>query len=161
MTSNPPPSTRSTTNDDRLSALEVSNHSLRRQVDGHKEELTAIREEDSKEERVVLASFHLQDDALQWYQWYEKTQPNVQWEEFTQALCVRFGPSDYEDFDEALAKVRQTGTVREYQSLFERLAARVQDWPQRALVGSYIGGLKEEIRSEVKLFRPTTLSSRH
>ena len=45
MTSNPPPSTRSTTNDDQLSALEVSSHSLRRQVDGHKEELTAIRED--------------------------------------------------------------------------------------------------------------------
>ena len=81
----------------------------------------------------------------------------MQWEEFTQALCVRFGPSDYEDFDEALTKVRQIGTVREYQMLFERLAARVQDWPQRAMVGSYIGGLKEEIRSEVKLFGPTTL----
>ena len=40
---------------------------------------------------------------------------------------------------------------------FERLAARVRQWPQQALVGSYVGGLKEEIRSEVKLFRPTTL----
>ena len=81
----------------------------------------------------------------------------MQWEEFKQALCVRFGPFNYEEFDEALAKVRQTGTVREYQTQFERLAARVQDWPQRALVGSYISGLKKEIRSEVKLFRSTTL----
>ena len=53
--------------------------------------------------------------------------------------------------------MRQTGIVHEYQTLFERLAAKVQDWPQWALVGSYIGGLKEEIRSEVKLFRLTTL----
>nr|POF25153.1 hypothetical protein CFP56_47401 [Quercus suber] len=62
------------------------------------------------EEKITLASFHLQDDALQWYQWFEKTQTNVSWEEFTHALCVRFGPSDYEDFDEALAKLCQTGT---------------------------------------------------
>ena len=151
MTSNPPPSTWSTTNDDWLSALEVNNHSLQRQVDGQREELTRIDEsidalsnvvakmgqqlkargertnetnqndnhgdssinrnhgegstrgptrgiqtqfsrldfphfngEDptgwiykaeqffhyqrtTAEEKVVLASFHLQDDALQWY----------------------------------------------------------------------------------------------
>ena len=72
-------------------------------------------------------------------------------------MCVRFGPSDYEDFHEALAKLRQTSTVREYQANFERLVARVQDWQEKALVGSYIGGLCEEIRAEVKLFRPTTL----
>lgn len=182
MTSNPPPSTGSITNDDQLAALEVSSHSLQRQVDDQREELTGIYEsidalfnavakarsertnesnqndnhrngsvnwnhgessggptggiqtrfphldfphfnrEDptgwiykveqffhyqrtAREERVVLASFHLQDEALQWYQWYEKTQPNMQWEEFTQALCVHFGPSNYEDFDKALAKL--------------------------------------------------------
>ena len=74
-----------------------------------------------------------------------------------QALCVRFGPSDYENFDEALAKLRQTGSNREYQTQFERLASRVQKWRKRALVESYIGGLKDEIRFEVKLFHPTTL----
>ena len=90
-------------------------------------------------------------------QWFEQSQQNVQWEEFTKALCIRFGPSDYEDFDEALAKLQQTGTVREYQTQFERLVARIRQWPQQALVGSYVGGLKEEIHVEVKLFRPTTL----
>ena len=34
-------------------------------------------------EKVLLASFHLQDDALEWYQWYEQSQPNVTWEKFT------------------------------------------------------------------------------
>ena len=82
---------------------------------------------------------------MQWNQWFEKARLNITWEEFTQALCVRFGPTDYEDFDEALAKLQQTGTVREYQTQIEQLVTRVQDWPEKALVGSYIGGLKEEI----------------
>ena len=72
-------------------------------------------------------------------------------------MCIHFGPSDYEDFDEALTKLQQTGTIREYQTQFERLVARVCHWPQRALVGSYVSELKGEIRSEVKLFQPTTL----
>ena len=46
-----------------------------------------------------------QDEALQWYQWFEKARRDVSWEEFTHALCVRFEPSNYEDFDEALAKL--------------------------------------------------------
>ena len=108
-------------------------------------------------EKITLASFHLLDDALQWYQWFEKTRTNVSWEKFTHALGVHFGPSDYEDFHEALAKLCQTNTMQEYQANFERLVARVQDWPEKALMGSYIGGLREEIRAEVKLFRPTTL----
>ena len=49
-------------------------------------------------EKVLLASFNLQDDALQWYQWFEKKQTDVSLEDFMQALCVRFGPSDYKEF---------------------------------------------------------------
>jgi hypothetical protein len=79
------------------------------------------------------------------------------WEDFTTVLCVRFGPSDYENFDEALAKLRQIGSVREYQNHFERLTAMMHNWPETALVGSYIGGLKDEIQTKVKLFRPTSL----
>jgi hypothetical protein len=33
----------------------------------------------------------------------------------------------------------------------------VHDWLESALIGSYIGGLKDEIRTEVKLFQPTSL----
>ena len=190
-----PPHTRSTTNEDRVAALEVSNHSLRQQFKSQKEEFTTVKEglealtvavakmtramegkgiqidepsnnngrdnsstnqnHDTGEcsrhqshdthhgsiqtrfsyldfprfdgenpcgwiykaeqfflyqktdasKKVLLASFHLQEEALQWYQWYEQSQPNVQWEEFTRALCIHFGPSDFEDFDEALAKL--------------------------------------------------------
>ena len=77
-------------------------------------------------------------------------------EDFTTVLCVRFG-LDYENFDEALAKLRQTGCVCEYQNHFERLPAMMHNWPESALVGSYIGGLKDEIRTTVKLFQPTSL----
>ena len=62
-----------------------------------------------------------------------------------------------EVFDEALAKLCQTGTVHEYQTQFEQLVARVHNWMERALVEIYIGGLKEEIRSEIKLFWSTSL----
>ena len=38
-----PPNTRSTTNDDRLAALEVSTHSLKQQADTQKEEIACMK----------------------------------------------------------------------------------------------------------------------
>ena len=38
-----PPNTRSTTNDDRLAALEISTHSLKQQTDSHREEFASMK----------------------------------------------------------------------------------------------------------------------
>ena len=55
------------------------------------------------------------------------------------------------DFDEALSGICQSGTlrVREYQWEFERLANWVNGWPQKALVGAFMGGLKDDIALEI------------
>jgi hypothetical protein len=42
-------------------------------------------------------------------------------------LLERFGPSSFEDVNGALAKIRQTSLVREYQSRFEHLNNRTRD----------------------------------
>lgn len=81
----------------------------------------------------------------------------MEWKEFASALCQQFGSSDYEKFDETLSKLQQTGTVREYQVNFENLATHVNGWPRKALVRSFIRGLKDEIRRDVNIFKPTTV----
>ena len=63
-----------------------------------------------------------------------------------------------EDFDEALSRICQRGTLRDYQQEFERLANRVNGWPQNALVGAFMGVLKDDIALEICLFKPKTLS---
>lgn len=37
---------------------------------------------------------------------------------------------------------------------FKRLDNRVQGWSQKALVGSFMGGLKPEIADEIRFFQP-------
>ena len=74
------------------------------------------------------------------------------------AICVRFGSTEYENFDEALSRLRQTGIVREYQAQFECLANQVQGWPKKALVVCFIGELKDEIAAEIKMFKPASIS---
>ena len=46
----------------------------------------------------------------------------------------------------------------EYQQEFERLANQVDGWPQKALVGAFMGGLKDDIALEIQMFKPKTLS---
>lgn len=66
---------------------------------------------------------------------------------------TRFGPSEYTDFDESLAHIKQSETLREYQKEFEHLASRVHDWPEVALVGAFMGGLKPDLAVEVRVHR--------
>ena len=115
----------------------------------------------SDDQKVSLASFHLEGEANQWWQWLSKTYREearaMTWEVFSEELWARFGPTDCEDFDEALSRVRQSGTLRDYQKEFERLGNRVQGWPQKALVGTFMGGLKTEIADGIRMFKPKTL----
>ena len=69
-------------------------------------------------QKVSLASFHLQGEANQWWQWlrraYKEERKEVTWGIFVEELWARFKPTDCEDFDEALSKVKQTSSLRDY-----------------------------------------------
>ncbi|KAL6322878.1 hypothetical protein AAG906_020921 [Vitis piasezkii] len=76
---------------------------------------------------------------------------------FEEELWAHFGPSGCEDFDEALSRIKQLGTLRDYQREFEKLGNRVQGWTQKALVGTFMGGLKTEIADGIRMFKPLSL----
>jgi hypothetical protein len=79
----------------------------------------------AKAQKVILASFHLKGEANQWWRWLNRTfheeKREVTWAVFEEELCAQFGPTDDEDFDEALSHIRQVGSLREYQQEFEKL----------------------------------------
>ncbi|KAK8470062.1 hypothetical protein PHAVU_004G050550 [Phaseolus vulgaris] len=97
-------------------------------------------------DRVNLASFYLDGIALQWHRW------------FTTALLSRFGPTDYDDPSESLHRLKHITTVAAYIEAFERLSHRIDNLPESFLLGCFVGGLKEEIRLEVKLKKPRTMT---
>jgi len=74
------------------------------------------------------------------------------WDVFKKELLAQFGPMEYEDFDEVLAQIKQYGTFLEYHREFERLANWVVGWLQKALYGTFLRGLKEEIATAVRMF---------
>ncbi|KAA8536794.1 hypothetical protein F0562_029272 [Nyssa sinensis] len=110
------------------------------------------------DQRVQLASFHLEGIALQWHRWHTKFQEPPTWEELTKAILLRFGPTEFEDPSEALSHLKQTTTVVTYQEAFERLSHRVDKLPETFLIGCFIAGLRDDIRLDVKIKQPRTLA---
>ncbi|KAH9779621.1 hypothetical protein KPL71_007762 [Citrus sinensis] len=112
----------------------------------------------SPDQQVQLASFHLEGIALQWHRWLTKFRGPLTWKEFTKAVHLRFGPTDYEDPSEALTRLKQTSSVAAYQEAFERLSHRVDGLPENFLIGCFVAGLRDDIRLDVKIKQPRTLS---
>ena len=108
-----------------------------------------------------MASFHLEGEANQWWQWlrraYHEEGKVVTWGIFVEELMSRFSPIDCEDFDEAFSKIEQKGFLRDYQKEFERLGNKVSRWTQKDLVGTFMGGLEPEIAEGIRMFKPKTL----
>lgn len=72
-------------------------------------------------------------------------------------LLERFGPIEYMKFHETYSKIKQIGSLRDYQRKFEYLSTRIHEWLEKTLIGFFIGGLKSEITVEVKLKKTKTL----
>ncbi|MCI02829.1 hypothetical protein A2U01_0023863, partial [Trifolium medium] len=88
-----------------------------------------------EDQRLRLASFYMQGEALTW-----------------------FAPSHYDDPKGALFKLCQTTSVKDYQTTFESLANRINGLPPQFFLSCFISGLKAEIRREVQAFQPISLS---
>ncbi|GJX99566.1 gypsy/ty3 retroelement polyprotein [Tanacetum coccineum] len=107
--------------------------------------------------KVQLASMHMFDATLVWYQQYVKKYPdNTPWEHFEVEVVKRFGVL-YDDPIVELKNLKQTGSVQTYQEVFEALLNKV-DLPELVAVSMFIGGLKPEVGTPMRMLQATTLS---
>ena len=67
-------------------------------------------------QKVSLASYHLEGEANQWWQWVRRLTEEegrvLSWANFEEELGVRFGPSKCEDFDESFQNKARRFTAR-------------------------------------------------
>ena len=83
----------------------------------------------------------------------------ITWPLLKEGLYTCYGPTEFDDFFGDLTKLKQMGSVREYQSQFERLLSRVGKLPPAQQVGCFISGLKEHLRIDVQALKPASLSA--
>jgi hypothetical protein len=111
------------------------------------------------ENKVMLAAYHLEGEAQLWYQIFKEDEEDISWEKLKDTVHVRFGPTQFEDFYGDLSKLKQHGSVKEYQCQFEKLLSRVGKLSQADQVGGFVSGLKESIRIDVQAVKPSTLTA--
>nr|GEU49764.1 retrotransposon Gag domain, retroviral aspartyl protease [Tanacetum cinerariifolium] len=81
------------------------------------------------------------------------------WEELVQAFTRSFGLAEFQNPDEFLCSIKQTGSVHEYRQEFAKRSSRVSNWPDHCLLGVFLNGLKDELKSYVRIHKPHTVYS--
>uniref|UniRef100_A0A2N9G868 Reverse transcriptase domain-containing protein n=1 Tax=Fagus sylvatica TaxID=28930 RepID=A0A2N9G868_FAGSY len=102
------------------------------------------------------ASYHLDDDALIWFQ--DSEHAINCWDEFVRTILLRFGPASYDDPMESLTKLKHTTTVIAYKGQFESISNRIRNLSDMHKLSCFMSGLKDEIRLAVKMQGPRNLS---
>lgn len=95
----------------------------------------------SVEQRIKIASFHMEGPTYAWYKWVVKNNLVHNWNEFLTTLLLRFGTFIFDDPKAALKELKQTSTVVEYQTKFEELSTKVMGQSEQWLVSFFITGL--------------------
>lgn len=110
-------------------------------------------------QRLLMASYHMNGEALVWYQDAVKSTLFNMWEAFTQALVMRFGPTAYDDPTEALTRLEQTSTVASYKAHFESLSKWLKGLSDSHKLSYFLSGLKDEVHLLVWMLNPLSLNA--
>lgn len=107
-----------------------------------------------------MASMHFTGDAREWYRSFKINNQHPPWLILKEEVLSHFVNEVGKPMEE-FKRVHQTGKVDEYVTNFMRAKARLMQRTQidheDFYVGSFIGGLKEEIRNSIDLFETPTL----
>jgi hypothetical protein len=109
-------------------------------------------------QRLSLIAFHMEGEALSWFQALRSSNNLSTWSEFLIAIQVRFGRGSYDDPLETLSKLKQIGSFDDYKTQFEILANRVHRLIDPYKLSHFLGGLKNDIRLPVRMFNPKSLN---
>ena len=99
-------------------------------------------------ERLLMPSFHMDGDALVWFQDSDENGMFATWEGFSEALLTRFGNTAYDDPMESLIRLRQTTNVVVYKGKFEALSNRIKGLSDSHKLSCFLSDLKDEVTRE-------------
>lgn len=111
----------------------------------------------AEEAKLQIAGFHMFKAALAWIRGLLQNGLLSTWAIFCDDLLERFGILAFDDKLEELSRLQQSTSVAEYMAQFEQLMNDVEGQSEETLINFFIGGLKSEIRNQLKISRPSTL----
>ncbi|KAF3783676.1 hypothetical protein EJ110_NYTH31993 [Nymphaea thermarum] len=123
----------------------------------YKAEQYFICQEIAEQHKIRLAKMYLEEEAMKWYCFWEEDFPNATWDVFKEELLLHFGDTTHVNHEIELRNLKQTSTVQDYQTKFERLSSMVKNRPVESKIAHFIGGLSEDIQIEMLRDPPTEL----
>lgn len=111
-----------------------------------------------KGERLKVTGLMLDGAAVEWFRRMKRNDLINTWADFEEQFKFRFDPEMYEDYFGLLAKLQQTTTVMAHQTEFERLMNKISGVTDGTLISIFISGLKDPVRRELRVNRPSTLN---
>ena len=105
-----------------------------------------------------MASYHMEREALIWFQDTENSGLFTDWEAFVKAVHVRFGATSYDDPMESFTRLKQTSSILAYKGQFEAISNRVRSLSEPHKLSCFLNGLEDEVRIPVRMLSPKTLN---
>lgn len=72
-------------------------------------------------------------------------------------MLKQFGGYNKLDYQAALAKMQQVGSVTEYRDQFTKMSCRAPGFSPELRLACFLGGLKDKIRTDVSVMKPSSL----
>ena len=107
---------------------------------------------------LQVVAFHLECEAASWYQWMDQNGSLISWDKFLLDLQECFGSSIYDDPLGRISKLTQIGRVSQLRAEFEELMNRLSGVSEHMLLNFFLWGLKTEIRRELLIHPPQSLT---
>ncbi|KAL0381613.1 UNVERIFIED_CONTAM: hypothetical protein Sangu_0225600 [Sesamum angustifolium] len=101
-------------------------------------------------QRLDVISFYIKGETLSWLKCMFTNRQLSSWEAFVRALELCFGHSSFDNHQAVLFKLRQCGSLVEFQAEFERICNRVVGLPPDALLNCFISMLRLDIQCEMR-----------
>ncbi|CAH1433964.1 unnamed protein product [Lactuca virosa] len=111
-----------------------------------------------KKDQLRAVAICLEGAPLTWFRWNNAKKPFQSWGRFKRKLLERFQASREGSVQEQFLDIQQTGTVREYVERFEAFAGQLVDVLESIQESTFIKGLKEGVRSAVRIAEPESLA---
>lgn len=112
---------------------------------------------------VGVAALQFSGSALVWLQSTNAHVELMGWNDFSEAVCAKFGREEFQSLIRQFKRLRQEGTVLSYaekfNELMHQLYAHHPSWNSVFFITEFLDGLKPEVRAAVILHRPNDLDT--
>lgn len=111
--------------------------------------------------KIKLAGLYFEGKASIWFRYHQVGRILNNWRSFQADVISRFEDFETMDVHDQFNKLKQVGTVADYEDRFEELRALVlsknKGFNEDYFISSFISGLKDHIKGSVKMFKPQSL----